>query len=125
MEEAFAGVSYTDGATTKTAAFADFLSYEIADGWIPLVDQNSDGYADDGVYYRTDVSTTPVSVLKGDTIQVKGSVTKAMMEALITAGPTKYPSLQFTAYAVQMADGGADNNGNFTPAKAWAEISNP
>ena len=47
----------------------------------------------------------------------------ALLCILYAAGTSKYPTLNFAAYAIQKADGGADNDGNFTPAEAWAEIN--
>ena len=49
VEEIFNAVSYTENSTEKTANFSDFLSYTIAEGWTPLVDENNDGYSDNGV----------------------------------------------------------------------------
>ena len=79
-----------------------------------------------GVYYfKADAGTTGKYVLTGNTdinangvITVKGdAVTKAMMEALINAGATQYPTLKFTAYAIQQE--------GFNSAElAWAAIPN-
>ena len=84
----------------KSANFDDFMTYEIADGWTALESET-------GVYYRTVDATTADSdfaVLKDNKVTVKERVTKQMLNAL-TAGT--YPTLTFTAYAVQkdnMAD---------------------
>ncbi len=95
----------------KTANFDDFMTYEIADGWTEL-----DGV--DGVYYREvskaaqDVEFT---VIKDNTVTVKGEVTKEMLNALDANGASNYPKLIVTAYAVQR-----DSN-IATAAEAWAK----
>ena len=70
----------------------------------------------DGVYYRLQDATTAdttYSVLKGDTVKVKDTVTKEMMEA--GKNDTDLVELAFTAYAVQ-------KEGFNTAAAAWAVI---
>jgi hypothetical protein len=77
----------------------------------------------DNVYYRTVTAAEAKNgksfyVLAGDTanpngiVTVKTSVTKGQMDALKTAGTGSYPTLKFTAYAVQQA-------GMSSPADAW------
>ena len=93
------------------------VTYTMGAGWISL---------GDGVYYRVvekNAQEKEFSVINGNTVTISGDLTKEYMTSLGT-DTTKYPSLQFTAYAVQMADGGADNDGNFTPAEAWAAVPN-
>lgn len=84
----------------------DFISYSIATGWTEL---------ESGVYYRevaASTSDTIYSVLDGDKVTVKSDVTKANLNALTEA---TYPTLTFTAYAVQ--------KDNFsTAAAAWEEV---
>lgn len=78
----------------KSENFADFMTYEIADGWTELNDVP-------GVYYRlVEKSDVDVEfyVLKDNQVQVKESVTREMLAALETG--TK-PTLSVTAYAVQ------------------------
>ena len=53
------------------------------------------------------------AVLAGNQVTVKDTVTKTMLNALT---PATYPTLTFTAYAVQM-DNVAD------AAAAWAEVN--
>lgn len=89
--------------------FNTFMTYGIADGWTAL-----DG--EDGVYYREVEATTEdtgFSVLAGDKVTVKNTVTKGDL----TADTFTAPTLTFTAYAVQKANVA-------TPAAAWA-IANP
>ena len=96
----------------KSANFDDFMTYEIADGWTAL-----DGAT--GVYYRTvDKATSDAEfiVLKDNTVNVKGEVTKEMLNALDANGASNYPTLTVTAYAVQR-----DSN-IATAADAWAKI---
>lgn len=78
----------------ESANFADFMTYEIAEGWEALTDVP-------GVYYRkvekADVDL-PFDVLKENRVQVLESVTREMLAAL--TDETK-PTLSVTAYAVQ------------------------
>ena len=95
-------------------AFDDYLTYTIAAGWSPLVDANSDGIADDGVYYREVSATsadTEFPVLLENKVSVKDTVTKEMLNAL---NDNNCPTLTFTAYAIQK-----DNI--TTVADAWAK----
>lgn len=95
----------------KSNNFDTFMTCDVASGWLPL-----DGVA--GVYYREVPATgnagTSFGVLKNDQVTVKETVTKADMNTLTQA---TYPTLKFTAYAVQK-----DNI--TTAAAAWA-IANP
>jgi hypothetical protein len=78
-----------------TEKLSDYLSYELADGWIEL----SSG---SGVYYRIVASATTDAtfpVLKNNQVTVKTTVTKEMMEAV--KANAKLVELSFTAYAVQ------------------------
>jgi len=89
-----------------TLTFNDFLTYEIADGWTELTGV-------DGVYYRNGYESTEdveFEVLKNNEVTVKESVTKEMLNSLIT-----YPTLTITAYAVQMEN--IDNVDD-----AWAQV---
>jgi len=90
----------------KSAGFDDFMTYNMADGWIAL-----EGTTD--VFYRTveaDTDSTGVTydVLQANEILVKDTVTKEMLNQLTT-----YPTLTITAYAVQK-----DNVDN--AAAAWS-----
>lgn len=78
-----------------TEKLSDYLSYELADGWIEL----SSG---SGVYYRIVASATTDAtfpILKNNQVTVKTTVTKEMMEAV--KANAKLVELSFTAYAVQ------------------------
>lgn len=104
----------------ESTNFDDFLTYEIADGWTALTDANSDGIADDGVYYRivdTADMGTAYSVLEDDQVTVKGEVTKEMMNALTEE---TYPTLTVTAYASQFNKNATET---FTVNEAWTNIS--
>ena len=85
--------------------FDDFMTYAIADGWTAL-DANT------GVYYREVTASDKdqeFNVLKDNTVTVKNTVTKQMLNALDknedgsdkTENKKTYPTLTFTAYAVQ------------------------
>ncbi len=100
--------SYVFVKIDESANLDDFISYEVAEGWT-LVDDTTN------VYYRTYTSTetdTEYSVLDGDQVTVLDSVTNAQMNALTK---DTYPTLTFTAYAVQMANG----DSTFTVEQAW------
>ena len=82
----------------KSANFDSFMTYDMA-----------------GVYYREVAATTAAtdfSVLKGDSVSVKDTVTKADLNALTQ---NTFPTLTFTAYAVQK-DNVAD------AATAWSKL---
>ena len=94
------------------------MSFEIADGadgWTKLDGQD--------VFYRevkaTDSKLDPVSIIKGDTIDVSSAITKVDVETVASAAD----KLTFKAYAIQQASGDADNNGKFEPAEAWAKVT--
>lgn len=96
----------------KTSNFDDFMTYEIADGWIALDNV-------DGVYYREATKSeqdAEFNVIKNNTVYVKGEVTKEMLNALDQNGASDYPKLTITAYAVQRDDNIA------TAADAWTKI---
>lgn len=78
----------------ESSNFDNFMTYEMADGWTALAGV-------EGVFYReVDATTTATefSVLKDNSVLVKDSVTKTMLNGL---GETTFPTLTFTAYAVQ------------------------
>lgn len=91
----------------------DFITYAVADGWTALAGES-------GVYYRdVAAATADVSfyVLANNSVTVKNTVTKTMMNDLQKDGATQ-PTLTFTAYAVQKE--------NVTSAAdAWAKVSTP
>ena len=97
----------------KSDNFDTFMEYSMADGWTALENE-------DGVYYRhipgSEIETADkkISVIKDDTVTVKASVTKAMVNALDAAAA--YPTLSVSAYAVQAA-------GNATAAEAWSRLN--
>lgn len=85
----------------------------MADGWTAL-----DGEAD--VFCRKVESAGTAQefpVLADDRVAVKDSVTKEQMEALTAES---YPTLTFTAYAVQLYK---TNGTSFTAAEAWNLVS--
>lgn len=106
----------------KSANFDSFMEYtvilddpattDVVEGWTAL-----DGV--DGVYYRSvDKADADKEfyVIKDNTVNVKGEVTKEMLNALDKNGASNYPKLTVTAYAVQ-------RDTNITTASdAWAKI---
>ena len=97
----------------ESSNLRNFITYNIAEGWTPLDGQT-------GVYYRNVPATTadtPFDVIAGNSVTVLTSVTKENMNALTT---TSYPTLKFTAYAVQYYK---DNTTPFTVADAWAKVT--
>ena len=91
---------------TKSENLDTFITYAIAEGWTEL---------QDGVYYREVPASNAdqtFSVLKGDAVTVKDTVTKAMLTAKDFANPT----LTFKAYAVQK-----DNVAS--ASDAWAKVN--
>ena len=98
----------------KSANFDQFLTYAVADGWTAL-----EGVT--GVYWREVDKTTadvPFAVIKDNTVTVKESVTKEMMDAIVV-GTADEPTLTVTAYATQLYK---NNTDKFTPAQAWAVL---
>ncbi len=98
----------------KSANFDSYLTYEIADDWTELTGVT-------GVYYRKILTAdigTGYPVLKDNQVTVKGSVTKAQMNALDAEGAAK-PTLTVTAYASQLHKNATTD---FTPEEAWANI---
>ena len=100
----------------KSENFDTFMTYTIADGWTALDETNHPG-----VYYRevdSDQTGSPFDVLKDNKVSVSQDVTKEQLNALDSdSSNTSYPTLTFTAYAVQK-----DNVVN--AATAWG-IANP
>ena len=93
--------------------FADFMTYKMADGWEPLPEAP-------GVFYRevaAATADTTYEVLKDNQVTVKGTVTKAQMNALTK---DTYPTLTVTAYASQLYK---NNTQEFTAAEAWTNIA--
>ena len=92
----------------KSGNFDDFMTFEMADGWIAL-----SGHA--GVYYRNVDATnadTGFDVLKNNNVMVRDTVTKTMLEDAKTNAPT----LTFTAYAVQ-------KDGINDATTAWGKVN--
>lgn len=99
----------------KSANFDTFMTYEMADGWTALA-------GEDGVYYREVAKTAAdaeFSVIKDNKVNVLGTVTKEMLNALDSGSTATYPTLTITAYAVQR-----DSNIT-TAADAWAKVTTP
>lgn len=99
----------------NSSNFDTFMEYTVADGWTALSGV-------DGVYYKhitaEEVATADkeIAVIKDNTVTVRESVTKEMLNALDSGSSATYPTLTVTAYAVQEA-------GSDTAAEAWAKIT--
>lgn len=96
----------------KSANFDEFMTFEVIDEWLPLENV-------DGVYYRVvdkADADAEFGIIKDNTVNVKGEVTKEMLNALDKDGVENYPKLTITAYAVQR-----DTN-IASAADAWALI---
>ncbi len=114
----------------KSSNFDNYLEYTVdttsTDKWTKLDDES----VTDEVYYRI-VHTADMgkeySVLSGDKVTVKGTVTKEMMNALGTGeGKQPLPTLTVTAYASQLYKGNTGEGGalvSFTALEAWTNIS--
>ena len=89
--------SYLFIEITESENFKDFMTYEIAEGWTLLEGTKN-------IYVREVTKSDKDQefyVLKDNTVIVKESVTKAMLNDLDKDGQTNYPTLSFIAYAVQ------------------------
>lgn len=100
----------------KSVNFGDFMTFEMADGWIAL-----SGHA--GVYYRNVDATnadTGFDVLKDNKVTVRDTVTKTMLEGVKDAEDgtpnENAPTLTFTAYAVQ-------KDGINDATTAWGKVT--
>lgn len=84
----------------KSENFDDFMTYEMAEGWTALDEEEYPG-----VYYREVTQSDEdqeFQVILEDTVTVKDTVTKDMLNALNqTPEEETYPTLTVTAYAVQ------------------------
>ena len=92
------------------------MSFKIADGWTAVTGAND-------VYYKTSTGNTGLTddaIIKDNKITVSHLITEDDVTTVATAAD----KLTFTAYAIQQADGGTENDGKFTPAEAWEKVSN-
>ncbi len=96
--------------------FDDFMTYGVASGWTQLTVDAEGNAITDLIYYREVAATTvdtDFAVLANNSVSVLGTVTKDNLNALDANGASNYPTLTFTAYAVQR-----DTNIT-TAAQAW------
>lgn len=82
--------------------FADFMTYDVADGWAQLRDEDDNPVP--GIWYQMveedrDSQDKTIGILADDHVTVREEVTKEMLEELSDSGD--YPTMTFTAYAVQ------------------------
>ncbi len=135
-EDCYVFVEITEVAPSANT-FNAYLEYAVNDTWTKLTGVSGV----DNVYYAIMSSTytgndakkisagTAYSVLAGDSVTVKQTVTKEMMNAIDGIGadgePTDTefgPKLTFKAYASQYWK---NNTTPFTAAQAWANIDAP
>lgn len=95
------------------------MSYSMVNGKVAFSIDSGWGLVDgtNNVYYKSvglGEQLENVSIIADNKITVSSELTKGEM--------TAKSSLEFTAYAIQQADGGTENDGKFTPAEAWAQI---
>ena len=100
----------------KSTNFETYLTYEMDEGWTLVPGKTN-------VYYRevrtADIGTA-YSVLKGDKVTVKDTVTKDQMNALDGESAAK-PTLKITAYASQLHKNATET---FSASEAWNNIAN-
>ena len=89
--------SYLFVEIKESENFKDFMKYELVEGWT-LVEGTENVYVREVNFSDQDQE---FFVLKDNTVTVLESVTKAMLNNLDKDGQTNYPTLSFTAYAVQ------------------------
>jgi hypothetical protein len=108
--------SYLFIEINKSQNFDNFMTYELVSDWTLLPNTNN-------VYYK-EVSKKDADqefyIIKDNKVTVKETVTKTMLNELDKNGQTNYPTLSFTAYAVQR-DGGIDAID--TVEEAWSIAS--
>ena len=99
----------------ESGNFDDFMTYGVASGWTQLTVDAEGNAITDLIYWReVDASNEQQAfeVLADNEVSVRGTVTKDNLNALDANGTSNYPTLTFTAYAVQR-----DNI--TTAAQAW------
>ena len=96
--------------------FKNFMKYELVEGWT-LVEGTENVYVREVTKSDKDQE---FFVLKDNTVTVLESVTKAMLNDLDKDGQTNYPTLSFTAYAVQRD---SKIEAIDTAVEAWAIVS--
>ena len=119
---------------------ATYITYSIDNSvWTPLVDDNNDGIADNGVYYKDMPAVTvdtKLNILSGATVSYSENLTKTQINNLYTIvkdadgnvtsmtmlAKEELHKLQFTAYAIQKTNG---NGTTFTASEAWTALNNP
>ena len=89
--------SYLFVEIKESENFKNFMKYELVEGWT-LVEGTENVYVREVTKSDKDQE---FFVLKDNTVTVLESVTKAMLNDLDKDGQTNYPTLSFTAYAVQ------------------------
>lgn len=103
---------------TKSTNFDTYMTYTIDSGWTKL--SGVEGV--NNVYYRivddSEEMGVAYSVLAGDQVTVRNTVTKEMMNALNAQGAS-LPTLTFKAYAIQYMK---NNTEHFTAVEAYTNV---
>ena len=100
----------------KTTNFDDYMEYQLLENWI-LLDNT------ENVYYQEVAKNTEKQefyVIKDNTVTVKETVTKRMLNELNRDGVENYPQLTITAYAVQRD---SEIEAISTADKAWSLVT--
>ena len=101
----------------KSSNFDYFMSYELVEGWTLVT-------GTENIFVREVTKkdeNQEFYILKNNSVTVKETVTKAMLNELDKDGTNNYPTLTFTAYAVQRDSNIEAIN---TPEEAWSIASN-
>ena len=109
-EDCWLFVKVEESAVEK---LSDYIEYAIGDGWTALA-------GTPGVYYREVTNSSAdqdFDVLKDNSVKVRGTVTKEMLDKL---NDSNYPKLTFTGYAVQRDANIAEID---TAEEAWLLVS--
>ena len=106
----------------ESSTLSTYIEYAVDQGWTKL----GDVYA--GIYYRSvamNATNQEFSILKGNEVTVRTSVTKKQMNDLNVAGAVQ-PTLTFTAYAIQSENlPYSDDTTDLAKAQfAWGQIVN-
>ncbi len=106
-----------DIGSLPSAPFSSYLQYAVADGWTAAEGENIPA----GVYYRIVQRSDEdqlFALIRGSAVKVSDNITEKALN-MLTLPDAELPSLNFTAYAVQLTGDGITP---FSVAQAWANI---
>ena len=125
IDESIGGLpaEITENGATRDAIFKDYISYELANGWIAgngKREEDGGNGVPVGIYYRIvdkdEEQSQSFEIIKDNEVVFSNSITSEMLAA-VGNDTTKFPTLSFSAYAVQY---NSTNSQSFTPGEAWA-----